>query len=127
MRFYTAAFLALPLLVAGEGPFEQYKAQFQNFLGQFRSSLPNPNKHDPVAAAEAKVGSMKIDTLTLDAWKDTLYQPVKPGSTKPEEWWVLITGRNKTCFGKEGRLEYVGRSFLTAPSARPMLEGRICL
>ncbi|KAG8164413.1 hypothetical protein KVR01_006331 [Diaporthe batatas] len=101
MRFSTSsALLALPLLASAQGEqFEQYKAQFQNFLGQFGSYVPNPSKHDPVGAAEAKLGEMKLNVLTLDNWKDTLYEPVKPESTKPEEWWVLISGGNKTCFG----------------------------
>lgn len=105
MHFSYSILSALPLLAAAQeaaqeaAPFEQYKAQFQNFLGNFGSYIPNPNKHDPVGAAEAKIGEMKMDILTLDNWKDTLYSPVKPESTTPEEWWVLITGRNKTCFG----------------------------
>lgn len=100
MLFSSLILPALPLLAAAqEAPFEQYKAQFQNFLGNFGSYIPNPNKHDPVGAAEAKIGEMKMNILTLDNWKDTLYSPVKAESTTPEEWWVLITGRNKTCFG----------------------------
>lgn len=96
----TSAFLALPLLAsAAEGPFEQYKAQFQNFLGSFGSYLPNPAKENPVKAAEAKAGSLNLNTLTLQNWKDTLYSHVKPAATKPDEWWVLVTGGNKSCFG----------------------------
>lgn len=94
----TVLVSVLPLLSAAQ-EFEQYKAQFQNFLGQFGSYLPNPNKHDPVGAAEAKIGEMKMDVLTLNNWRETLYSPVRPESTTPEEWWVFITGRNKTCFG----------------------------
>lgn len=102
MRFSTSILPALPLLAfAQEAPFEQYKAQFQNFLGNFGSYIPNPNNYDPVGAAEAKIGEMKMNVLTLDNWKDTLYAPVKAQSTTPEEWWVLITGRNKTCFGSD--------------------------
>ncbi|KAI5864432.1 hypothetical protein GGS23DRAFT_604625 [Durotheca rogersii] len=111
MRFSTAsALLGLPLLAAADTP--QYQAQFENYLGQAQSLLtkvtskiPLPNKHDPVAAAEAKAGPLKIDILSLDNWKDTLYGPVKSGSTTPEEWWVLITGGNRTCFGHCGKVE----------------------
>ena len=102
MRFSASAVVAaLPLLAsAQEDPLAQYKAQFQNFLGQMSSYIPNPGAHDPVAALEAKVGSMRMHTLTLENWKDTLYEPVAPRATVPEEWWVLVTGRNKTCFGE---------------------------
>ncbi|KUI73566.1 hypothetical protein VM1G_09555 [Cytospora mali] len=107
MRFSTSsALLALPILAAAQGDqFEQYKAQFQNYLGQFGSYIPNPNKHDPVQAAEAKAGELRLHVLTLDNWNETLYAPVNAEQTTPEEWWVLITGGNKTCFGHCSKVE----------------------
>ncbi|KAI4866955.1 hypothetical protein F4820DRAFT_230992 [Hypoxylon rubiginosum] len=111
MRFSTtSAILGLPLLAVADVPeyqaqFENYLGQAQSYLGSFASKIPQPNKHDPVAAAEAKAGSLNLDILALNTWKDTLYGPVKPESTTPEEWWVLITGGNKTCFGHCGKIE----------------------
>lgn len=100
MRFSTSAALStLPLLAAAQD-FEQYKAQFQNFIGNFGSYIPNPNRHDHAHAAEVKAGPAKTDVLTLNNWKETLYAPVSAQATKPEEWWVFFTGGNKTCFGK---------------------------
>jgi len=105
MRFTTLV-AALPALAsAQQDAFGQYQAQFQNFLGNFGSYIPNTGRHDPVAAAEAKAGAMKLSILTLDNWKQTLYEPVKEGQTEPEEWWILTTGGNKTCFGHCGRVE----------------------
>lgn len=107
MRFSTAsAILGLPLLVAADAldyqaQFDNYLGQAQSVLGKFISKIPHPKKYDPVAAAEAKAGPLNIDILSLDNWKETLYGPVKPDATTPEEWWVLITGGNKTCFGKD--------------------------
>lgn len=113
MRFSTAALLALPVLAsAAESPFEQYKAKFQNFLGSFGAAAP-PEKADAPAAAAAPsaatskaakssknaVEPKKIETLTLDNWMDTLYGPVHPEATQPEEWLVVLSGRNKTCLG----------------------------
>ncbi|KAI1635497.1 hypothetical protein F4809DRAFT_452811 [Biscogniauxia mediterranea] len=111
MRFSKAStLLSLPLLAAADVP--DYQAQFQQYLGQAQgyvdkvaSKIQLPNRHDPVAAAEAKAGSMKMDILSLNNWNETLYGPVEAGSTTPEEWWVLITGGNKTCFGHCGRIE----------------------
>ncbi|KAI1328586.1 hypothetical protein F5Y16DRAFT_419748 [Xylariaceae sp. FL0255] len=111
MHFSTAsALLALPLLATADTP--DYQAQFQNYFGQasgyfekFTSKIPSPNKFDPVAAAEAKIGASKIHVLSLNNWKDTLYEPVTPGSTEPEGWWLLISGRNKTCFGHCDKVE----------------------
>ncbi|KAL1883071.1 hypothetical protein VTK73DRAFT_9997 [Phialemonium thermophilum] len=110
MRFYLPAFAVLPLLAAAaDGPFEQYKAQFQNFLSNFGSVGSKPVDDKPgfaaPPAAEKAAGEAKVQILTLDNWKDTLYGPVRPDATDPEEWWVLITGRNKTCFGHCTKLE----------------------
>ncbi|KEY64060.1 hypothetical protein S7711_07422 [Stachybotrys chartarum IBT 7711] len=108
MRFSTSvAFAALPAVAVAQD-FEQYAAQFQNFLGRFGSYIPSTGTHDPVAATEAKLGSMKLHTLTLDNWKETLYEPVPEGATTPVEWWVLSSGRNKTC---NGRCESVETAF----------------
>jgi hypothetical protein len=105
MRF-SLSFAALAAVAsAQEGLFEQYKAQFQNFLGNMGASVPNPGAHDPVAAFEAKTGEMKLSTLTLENWKDTLYEPVPAGAVEPVEWWMFITGGNKTCYGRCGRVE----------------------
>ena len=103
MRFsLSTAVAALPALAAAQdSPLGQYQAQFQNFLGNMASYIPNPGRHDPIAALEAKVGEMKMHTLTLENWKDTLYEPVAPDATTPVDWWILTTGRNKTCFGKD--------------------------
>ncbi|KAM5351839.1 hypothetical protein ACJ41O_004562 [Fusarium nematophilum] len=106
MRFSSSTILAaLPALAAAQDPVEQYKAQFQNILGQIGSYVPNPGYHDPVAALEAKTGAMRLNVLTLDNWKDTLYEPVAADATTPEEWWVLVSGGNKTCYGRCGTVE----------------------
>ncbi|KAK7948707.1 uncharacterized protein PG986_009593 [Apiospora aurea] len=105
MRFSvtSAALLALPALASAEVP--EYQAQFQHYLGKMQSYIPSHSKTDPVHAAEAKLGSMKMDVLTLNNWRETLYADVKPGSTTPEEYWVFVTGGNKTCFGHCEKVE----------------------
>ncbi|KAK7733069.1 hypothetical protein SLS53_008256 [Cytospora paraplurivora] len=107
MRFSASSILsALPVLAAAQGEqFEQYKAQFQQVVGQVGSYLPNPSKHDPIQAAQAKAGESKLNILTLNNWKETLLAPVDAEQTTPEEWWVLITGGNKTCFGHCSKIE----------------------
>jgi len=103
MRFSAASLLALPLLSAAaqqDTPLEQAKAQAQYWLGKISSYIPNPNKaHTPPAAA-AKAGGKTLKVLTLNGWEDTMRSSVKPTSTEPEEWWVLVTGGNKSCFGQ---------------------------
>lgn len=101
MRFSSSTVLAaLPALAAAQdSPVDQYKAQFQNVLGQIGGYIPNPGRYDPVAALEAKTGAMRLDILSLENWKDTLYEPVAADATTPEEWWLLVSGGNKTCYG----------------------------
>ena len=133
MRLSATAVLALPLLAAAQGPleqFEQYKAQFQNFLGNFGAKAPTkapteaPSaKTEPVQAAKTAVGSTQIDVLTLSDWKETLYGPVTADSATPTEWWVLISGRNKTCFGRRSYRHLVLQLVLTIVSSRRLRQG----
>lgn len=95
----STALLALPLLAAAEGPLDQYQAQFQNFLGNFGSYIPTASRVDQADAHTAKTGDKKMSVLHLDNWKKTLYEPVPPGTTKPVDFWVAVTGGKKTCFG----------------------------
>lgn len=115
MRFSAAAaaLAGLPALAVADAPDyqAQFQAQFQQYLGQaqpyiekVQSFIPNPNKHDPIGAAEAKAGAMKMDVLTIGNWNETLYEPVVAGAAAPVEWYVLITGGNKTCFGMYRRV-----------------------
>jgi hypothetical protein len=104
MRFSTATLLALPLLAAAsqqETPLEQAKAQAQYWFDKISSYIPNPSKaHTPDAhAATAKAGGKALNILTLNDWENTIRSSFTPASTSPEEWWVLVTGGNKTCFG----------------------------
>lgn len=110
MRFSTISILALPLLAAAqqESPIDQIKAQAQYYFDLVSSYIPNPNKahaDEAVHAAAAKVGGRALHVLTLDNWKETILGSVQPASTTPEEWWVLMTGGNKTCFGHCGQVE----------------------
>lgn len=108
MRLSSATLLALPLLAAAahqESPLDQATAQAKYWFEKIQSYIPSPNKaHTPEAAA-AKAGGKTLNILTLDGWESTLRSSVKPASTTPEEWWVFITGGNKTCFGNCGAAE----------------------
>lgn len=95
MRFSTTAVatLGFPLLAAAEGDLlSQAQALFNKYV-------PNPNRYDAVGAAEAKLGEMKLHTLTLNNWNETLFSNTNSQSTKPDEWWVFVTGGKKSCFG----------------------------
>ncbi|TAQ83664.1 hypothetical protein B7494_g8010 [Chlorociboria aeruginascens] len=102
MRFSTVSLLALPLLATAsqqESPLEQAKAQAQYWFDKISSYIPNPNKEHPVEDAAANIAGRTVKTLTLNNWESTIRSSVKPDSATPEEWWILLTGGNKTCFG----------------------------
>ncbi|KAB8288204.1 hypothetical protein EYC80_010209 [Monilinia laxa] len=106
MRISTASLLTLPLLAAAqESPLEQAKAQAQHWLSKLQSYIPSPSSENPLEAATQKVGQAKIHHLTLDTWQETIRGSVTPESTLPQEWWVLATGGNKTCYGLCGKVE----------------------
>jgi hypothetical protein len=113
MRFSTVTLLALPVLVAAaqqESPLDQLKTQAQYWFDRVSSYIPNPSKSHTVDvnAAAAKAGGQALNILTLNDWEDTIRSSIKPGVSTPEEWWVLVTGGNKTCFG---RCEGVEKAF----------------
>jgi hypothetical protein len=107
MHFSTASILALPLLAAAaqESPLEQAKAQAQFWLGKISEYIPNPNKAHTPSEMVAKAGGKTVNVLTLSNWEQTLRPSVSPASTTPEEWWVMVTGGNKTCFGHCSKVE----------------------
>jgi hypothetical protein len=103
MRLPQASILALPLLVtatvAQESPLEQAKAQAQFWLNKLSTYIPNPNKPHTPAQAAAKAGGKTLHVLTLSDWEKTIRSSVRPESTTSEEWWVMVTGGNSSCFG----------------------------
>lgn len=111
MRFSTISILALPLLGAAtqqQSPLDQVKAQALYYFDKISDYIPNPSKsHATVEAHEAaaKAGGKTLHVLTLSNWEQTIRGSVKPDSLASEEWWVLISGGNKTCFGHCGQVE----------------------
>ncbi|KAK2625838.1 hypothetical protein QTJ16_005150 [Diplocarpon rosae] len=120
MRISTVYFLALPVLAAAQAsPLEQAKAQAEFWFSKISSYITNLSKaHNPEvpemapAAAEAADADAAttaepkpVNVLTLDNWESTIRGSVQPESSTPEEWWVLVTGGNKTCSGYCDQIE----------------------
>lgn len=124
MRFASTAILALPLLVVAaqqQSPLDYAKEQAQYYFDKISSYIPNPNTEHPVEAAAAKAGGKSIDILTINNWRSVLQPSSKTYSEKPDEWWVLITGGNKTCYGQCAKMEAAfnesALAFKAVPSA----------
>lgn len=108
MRFSAATFLALPLLASAvetQDPLTQAKDTALHYYNLVSSFIPHYNTWDAAEAALAKAGGKNVDVLSLSNWRSTLRSSVTPASSGPEEWWVLITGGNKTCWGQCGNME----------------------
>jgi len=102
MHLSSFTILALPLLAAAaqqQAPLDQAKETAQYYFEKISSFVPHWNTYHAAEAAAAKAGGKNINVLSLDNWETTLRSSVTPSSKGPEEWWVLLTGGNKTCFG----------------------------
>jgi len=104
MRFSIAsALLALPLLASAsvetQDPLTQAKDTALHYYNLLTSYIPHYNTFHEAEAAAARAGGRNIDILSLSNWRSTLRGSVTAASKGPEEWWVLITGGNKTCWG----------------------------
>jgi len=102
MRFTAASLLALPLLAVAaqqENPLDQALAKAQYWINKITASIPSPNRPHGFHAAASSAGGKTLHILTLNDWEQTIRSSVKPSSTTPEEWWILVTGGNKTCYG----------------------------
>ncbi|PHH53427.1 hypothetical protein CFIMG_001548RA [Ceratocystis fimbriata CBS 114723] len=124
MRYQTIA-LALPAVAqAQDSFFGQYKAKFQNVIGQFTAMIPSPSAVPEIieeVVPEVLLNKKVLEPLALPSWKDTLYEPVEEDAKIPEQWWVFITGGNKTCQGLCGHAESTfnetAAKFASMPSA----------
>jgi hypothetical protein len=108
MRFSDAAILALPLLAAAaqqRSPLDHVKERAEYWFNMVSSFMPRPSTQHPIETTASKVASSSIDILSLNNWKSVLRSAVEPSSETPEEWFILITGGNKTCYGQCGKIE----------------------
>ncbi|RAL61517.1 hypothetical protein DID88_009556 [Monilinia fructigena] len=106
MRISTSSLLALPSSPRPKNP-PSNKPKLKHNTG---SANFNPTSHllppkTPRSRHPKVVGQAKIHHLTLDTWQETIRGSVTPESTLPQEWWVLATGGNKTCYGLCGKVE----------------------
>jgi hypothetical protein len=89
----TSSSIALSTDAVASSPFLSATSPKYTHIQELQSNTP--------PAAEAKLGTPQIHTLTLENWRSTILNSVTPttSSSNPQEWWILATGGNKTCFG----------------------------
>lgn len=126
MRFSAAALLALPLLAAAEtqSPLVQAQDTAKHYFDLIYSFIPHSNTYSASEAAAAKADGKNINVLTLNNWRSTLRNSVTAASEGPEEWWVLLTGGDKSCWGNCTRFSeafYESAALLNADASAPHL------
>ena len=119
-------------------PLRQQQQQQPNaltgWLNQLRSYLPSAEKaktsvvDQVVDSARAKAASVKVSPLTLEGWRATLHpsSTAATGPGEPEEWWVLVTGGNRTCLGGREDCVTVEKAFnVMNPNPNPIYNAMI--
>lgn len=101
--------------ISAEQPQPQYP--LRNWLSKVSSYISATGWRNPgdvlegsKAVTAAAVAARRIVPLTLDNWKSTLVGDaattgLSDDAGNVQEWWVLITGGNRTCYGQCGRVE----------------------
>jgi hypothetical protein len=89
MRLINPLTLALPLLASA-----QSYPQLQSVFSKIKSYIPSAAvATTPEAVAEA--ARKNVIPLTLDTWQETF--AASSAQAPGREWYVLVTGGNKTC------------------------------
>ena len=91
----------LPLLVAADQqPLQAQAAAWFNKAKAFVDNSLNVASH-PIEAAADKVADATVVNITQRNWERRL----SPQLDGPTEWLLLVTGGNKSCFGRCGPAE----------------------
>lgn len=106
----STLFVALPALAAAQQiPFlDQVKgwfAQASESITSAASSVPSISIPNPVASGAAKYASLKVTNLDINNYQELLKPGAATASPGIEEWMIMVTGGNKTCYGACERAE----------------------
>ncbi|KIW18223.1 hypothetical protein PV08_02511 [Exophiala spinifera] len=115
MRF-SSTLLLLPLLVAADQQVA-FKDQAAAWFDKAKAYLPNaaavvPN---PIDAGAAQVADSRVEKINLRNWKSKL----GPKLDTEEEWMVYMTGGNKSCFGRCGKVDLTWNESVPLLAALP--------
>ncbi|KAJ9604876.1 hypothetical protein H2200_010991 [Cladophialophora chaetospira] len=121
--------ILLPLLVAADqaplpdkaaGWFDKAKA----YVSSAAPSIPIPEFPNPLDAGASKVAAGVVEKINVRNWQRKL----APKADTDEEWIILLTGGNKTCYGKCGPVNTAWNESvpllkaLPAPAGSPRLK-----
>ncbi|KAJ5584304.1 uncharacterized protein N7459_004104 [Penicillium hispanicum] len=93
MRFTSlVAFLPALALAQEQVPLAE---RVQGWFNKAKAYVPTAVPADPMVKMAEKVTEKRVTPVTMDNWQSIL----TPGD-EPQDWYIFITGGNKTCFGR---------------------------
>ncbi|KAL8920148.1 MAG: hypothetical protein Q9172_004630 [Xanthocarpia lactea] len=107
MRLLTSLpslLFSLPLLTAAQQQ-KPLSENLQSWFDKAKSYIPSAATA-PIASTAAKAAANNVVTLTTDNWKSVISpSSLSDPSEGPEEWMVLFSGGNRSCYGRCARVE----------------------
>ncbi|KAL8657730.1 MAG: hypothetical protein Q9226_001629 [Calogaya cf. arnoldii] len=99
MRLTTSYLLTiLPLLTAAQQQ-KPLSENIQSWIEKAKSYIPSAATA-PIASTAAKAAANNVVTLTTSNWQSVLSPSSSDPSQGPEDWMVLFSGGNKSCYGR---------------------------
>ena len=98
MHFPTSLLFALPLLISAQEQ-KPLGENLQSWFEKAKSYIPSGTK-EPIAAGAAKIAAQDVKTLTKSNWQSVLSPGASVSKNGLEEWMILISGGNKSCYGQ---------------------------
>lgn len=104
MHVFLILSLALPLFVAAQVQ-KPLKEKAQGWFDKAKSYIPTAAATAPIDAGAAKVADKVATKLNAGNWQSTLSSSSSVPHEGPEEWMILVTGGNKSCYGQCTQVE----------------------
>ncbi|KAL8977803.1 MAG: hypothetical protein Q9205_006472 [Flavoplaca limonia] len=119
MRLTTSALLLiLPFLTAAQQQ-KPLSESLQSWIEKAKSYIPSADTA-PVAATAAKAANNNVVTLKSSNWQSVLSPSESADPSQgPEEWMVLFSGGNKSCYGRCARVEKAWNESIVLFAADP--------
>ena len=103
MRLSIPLLLALPAIAAAQEQ-KPLSETVQSWFNKAKSYIPTAAQ-EPIAASAAKVAAANVTPLTRSNWEEVLSPSTTSPGQGPETWMVFVSGGNKTCYGRCGKVE----------------------
>ena len=107
MRLLTTTVFLLPAvftLAQDQKPMGFFGMDFEPYFEKAKAYLPA--SLSPISSAASTIAAKNVVPLTKENWQTVLTPSTSATpASGPENWMILISGGNKTCFGKCGDVE----------------------